>query len=1225
MSVDYKVRQIYNDIIHEVTKNAENWKDVLSLTGRIYRYEFDNILMIYAQKPHSTLVADYDTWKKVDRYVRRGSKGIAIYPSRALQPHCRYVFDISDTGGRKRQLTWTLDGENLENYAAYLARNGEIGSIEGYNRDLLKKVIWDFTKKRIDGIIKESHAKRGNIKEAVQSMIDNRYGKVSEIDGADLITKSIYYVVATRCGFELTGDEQDFDIVTAINKEDVIYELGTFVSDVSCEVLKEFSYNISRFERERRMQYEPDTSVHGSRGRDAVPEYQHGEGKPVETGQVRTDGNGLSQGEPLPEVQVSRAVRQTDGSSGTGEQGGVSDDRHDDGEVSEKPQTGEFGRHDGDVQNQTAGNDASRGDRDTRDREPVPLKPKKVEQFEEELNRELEDLDSFGEKRETVYEQVSLFSFHDSVLTDKERQNIADGKYTYLEPKIEDSVPHEYIVSVVKRGSGFADGKKRIYEIMQTELNKSERIKRIKKEYGMGGAGWPIEGYGLHGYDTFKSKGIRFQWRDEEGEKEGYASWNTIEGVIAAFILTGDYYTPEPDIIDSETIEEELDEYAIPDEVEDMGIPDNVRGEMLDKDRMVTLAEYGEEIMRETEETDFSLPDMTLKGQTAPEHPENFHLDIWDTKDGGQKTRYMWNVDAIRELKKIEAENRAASTDEQKIMSRYVGWGGLAQVFDENNGMWAREYKELKELLTPEEYEAARASVNNAFYTPSTVASAVTRALTQFGFAKGNILEPSMGVGNFFGCMPEELSDSKLYGVELDKITGRIAKLLYPNAKVEVKGFEETNYPNNFFDVVIGNVPFGDYKVFDPKYNKLNFKVHDYFIAKAIDQVRPGGIVAVITTKGTMDKKNPNVRKYLAERAELVGAVRLPVEVFRGNAGTEVTSDILFFQKRERKIAVEPDWVHLGVTENGIPVGSYFAEHPEMMLGKMEYEKGRFGDSSNYTVCVNQESYFNVYESVSGAISNIHTQLKDFEMISDNEEELTTDISADPDVKNFTFTVVDDDIYYRKDSRMYLWDVGDKTKNRILGLHNIRELTRHLISIQMEGCSEEELLQAQKALNEKYDSYVKEYGVITNRANSLAFHEDSDYPLLCSLEVLDEDGNVTKAEMFTKQTIKAKQSVDSVETAVEALNISINEFNGVNIPYMLSIYTPDITSMKSEVSEKMGEVADNITFSENLTRELRREKLIQELRGIIFCNPESYSENDHNRGGVGDRRCVSVR
>ena len=864
------------------------------------------------------------------------------------------------------------------------------------------------------------------------------------------------------------------------------------------------------------MQYEPDTSVHGSRGRDAVPKYQHGEGKPVETGQVRTDGNGLSQGEPLPEVQVSRAVRQTDGSSGTGEQGGVSDDGYNDGEVSEKPQTKKSGRHDGDVQNQTAGNDAGGGDRDTRDREPVPLKADKVEQFEEELNRELEDLDSFGEKRETVYEQVSLFSFHDSVLTDKERQNIADGKYTYLAPKIEDSVPHDYIVSVVKRGSGFADGKKRIYEIMQTEPNKSERIKRIKKEYGMGGAGWPIEGYGLHGYDTFKSKGIRFQWRDEEGEKEGYASWNTIEGVIAALILTGDYYTPEPDIIDSETIEEELDEYAIPDEVEDMGIPDNVRGEMLDEDRMVTLAEYGEEIMRETEETDFSLPDMTLKGQTAPKHPENFHLDIWDTKDGGQKTRYMWNVDAIRELKKIEAENRAASTDERKIMSRYVGWGGLAQVFDENNGMWAREYKELKELMTPEEYEAARASVNNAFYTPSTVASAVTRALTQFGFAKGNLLEPSMGVGNFFGCMPEELSDSKLYGVELDKITGRIAKLLYPNAKVEVKGFEETNYPDNFFDVVIGNVPFGDYKVFDPKYNKLNFKVHDYFIAKAIDQVRPGGIVAVITTKGTMDKKNPNVRKYLAERAELVGAVRLPLEVFRGNAGTEVTSDILFFQKREKKIAVEPDWVHLGVTENGIPVNSYFAEHPEMMLGKMEYEKGRFGDSSNYTVCVNQEPYFNVYESVSGAISNIHTQLKDFEMISDNEEEFTTDIPADPDVKNFTFTVMDDEIYYRKDSRMYLWDVGDKIKNRILGLHNIRELTRHLISIQMEGCSEEELLQAQKALNEKYDSYVKEYGVITNRANSLAFREDSDYPLLCSLEVLDEDGNVTKAEMFTK-------------------------------------------------------------------------------------------------------------
>ena len=846
---------------------------------------------------------------------------------------------------------------------------------------------------------------------------------------------------------------------------------------------------------------------------------------------------------------------------------------------------------------------------------------------DEELNEELKDLDTFGERRDSGYEQLSLLSFQESVLTEKEKQDMKEGKYTFLNPKVEDSVPHDYIVSVLKRGTGFVDGKKRVYNIMQTEPVKSERVRLIKSEFGIGGAGWPLDGYGLHGYDTFKSKGMRFQWRNEEGEKEGYVSWNSIESIISALILTNDYYTPEPienSVIDADyeeiadersdesitdnteeekenavqaeeepedtLLDKELDEYAIPDEAELMGVPDYIRGE--------------------THNTD----DQSYNEFDDDTTPANFRLNIWDTKEGGAKTRYLWNIEAIKTLKQIEAEDRAATAEEQRILSNYVGWGGLAQVFDDSNDSWKNEYAELKELLTDSEYKAARASVNDAFYTPIMVASAITHSLSRFGFTKGNILEPSMGVGNFFGCMPEELSGSRLYGVELDSISGRIAKLLYPGAKIEIKGFEETAYPDNFFDVVIGNVPFGDYKVYDPKYNKLNFKIHDYFVAKAIDQTRPGGIVAVITTKGTLDKQNPMVRKYLAERAELIGAVRLPESVFKGSAGTRVTSDILFFQKRERKIAVEPDWVHLGMTEDGIPVNSYFAEHPEMMLGHMQYDRGRFGDSSNYTVCVNDDENFNVYEAVSNAIDNIHAEMKDFELISDAEEELTGDIPADPDVKNFSFTVVDGSIYYRKDSRMYLWDAGDTVKKRILGLHEIRQITRHLINIQMEGCSEEELTAAQKELNEKYDAFVEKYGAITGRGNALAFREDSDYPLLCSLEVTDDDGNVTKAEMFTKQTIKAKQSVDSVETAVEALNISINDLNKVNIPYMLSIYTPDITSMKQEIAEKSGENMDDISFSEDAIKELRREKLIQELSGIIFCNPETYSENDRNRG-----------
>lgn len=1271
MIADYMVSQIYRETIHEVTKSPESWKEVLRLTGRIYRYEFDNILMVYAQKPNSTLVADYDTWKKVDRYVLRGSKGIAIYPSRALSPHCRYVFDISDTGGRKRQLTWNLEGENLEHYAQYLANNGQIPDIAGLEQKEIKRLIWDFTKGRIDAIIEENYAMRSNVTQAVQSLIVKSSGTRLEEGETDLVTRSIYYVVANRCGIELTDEKPTFDAITAVNQEDVIYELGTFVSNISCEVLREIGRSINEMEKERRVQYEHSTDLQRGAGRNVISEHHNGEGESVEARQVRNDGNGLSERESLSEVQVTEAIRETDGGTFSGERGSIPDDRHDDGELSEKPQAGESGGHHGDVEDQTAGHDAGGGDSDSRSGEQVPLK-----EIEEELNKELKDLDTFGERRDSGYEQLSLLSFQDSYLTEKEKQDIKEGKYTFLNPKIEDSVPHDYIVYVLKRGTGFVDGKKRVYNIMKTEPIKSERVRRIKSEFGLGGAGWPLEGYGLHGYDTFKtSKGMRFQWRDEEGEKEGYVSWNSIESIISALILTNDYYTPEPSensvidtdyeeiseegiksesenigngeqtasetqMISDERIEEraaddseevevitvqpeeepentllgkELDEYTIPDEAELMGVPDYIRGEIGNS------PEDHSETDIISNNTGAITSDIALTDNDSTLHesditPTNFRLNIWDTKEGGAKTRYSWNIEAIKTLKQIEAEDRAATSEEQRIMSNYVGWGGLSQVFDDSNDSWKNEYAELKELLTDSEYKAARASVNGAFYTPTMVASAITHSLSQFGITKGNILEPSMGVGNFFGCMPEELSESSLYGVELDSISGRIAKLLYPGAKIEIKGFEETAYPDNFFDVVIGNVPFGDYKVYDPKYNKLNFKIHDYFVAKAIDQTRPGGIVAVITTKGTLDKQNPMVRKYLAERAELIGAVRLPESVFKGSAGTRVTSDILFFQKRERKIAVEPDWVHLGMTEDGIPVNSYFAKHPEMMLGHMQYDRGRFGDTSNYTICVNDDENFNVYEAVSNAIDYIHAEIKDFELISDAEEELTEDIPADPDVKNFSFTVVDGSIYYRKDSRMYLWDAGDTVKKRILGLHEIRQITRHLINIQMEGCSEEELIKAQKELNDKYDSFVNKYGSINSRGNALAFREDSDYPLLCSLEVLDEDGNVTKAEMFTKQTIKAKQSVDSVETAVEALNISINEFNKVNIPFMLSIYTPDITSMKQEIAEKSGESIEDISLSDDVIQGLRREKLIEELGGVIFCNPAEYSENDRNRG-----------
>ena len=599
-----------------------------------------------------------------------------------------------------------------------------------------------------------------------------------------------------------------------------------------------------------------------------------------------------------------------------------------------------------------------------------------------------------------------------------------------------------------------------------------------------------------------------------------------------------------------------------------------------------------------------------VAGQTK----HNFHYNLWEMEKGGAKTRYQWNMDAIRTLKQIESENRLATPEEQKTLSKFVGWGGLSQAFDENNAGWSKEYAELKDLLSDEEYSAARATVNNAFYTSPEIAMCINSALVQFGFRSGNVLEPSMGIGNFFGSMPAPMQRSKLYGVELDSISGRIAKQLYQNANISITGFENTTYPDNFFDVVVGNVPFGDYKVFDPKYNKYNFRIHDYFLAKALDQVRPGGMVAVITTKGTLDKANPTIRKYLAERAELVGAVRLPNTAFKDNAGTEVTADILFLQKRERKIDIEPDWVHLGVTENGIVVNSYFAEHPEMMLGSMKYDTRIYGQDSRYTVCVNDDENFNIYEALNKAIGNIKAQMTDFERVADEAEQTEEVIPADPDVRNYTYTFFEGKLYYRENSEMVRKEVSQTAEERIRSLDEIRQITRELIDIQMDGCSEEELSDKQRLLNVKYDAFVKQYGAIISKANRIAFRDDSDYPLLCSLEEVNEDGEVKKADMFYKQTIKAKTVIDRVETAVEALNVSVNEFGYVNLAYMLSIYEPDITNAKEELAEKSGQTAGEITLSDDALAELKRAVLVEELDGLIFLNPDRYNENNPDIG-----------
>ena len=557
--------------------------------------------------------------------------------------------------------------------------------------------------------------------------------------------------------------------------------------------------------------------------------------------------------------------------------------------------------------------------------------------------------------------------------------------------------------------------------------------------------------------------------------------------------------------------------------------------------------------------------------QVQEQEPHNFHITDDDLGAGGPKAKFKANMEAIRLLKELEQDQRLATPEEQEVLSRYVGWGGIPQAFEERNSAWAEEYTQLKEDLTPEEYSAARASTLNAFYTSPTVIKAMYEALGNMGLKQGNILEPSCGVGNFMGLLPESMGAASMYGVELDPVSGQIAKQLYQKNRIAVQGFEETSYPDSFFDSVIGNVPFGAYQVSDRKYDRYHFMIHDYFIAKSLDLVRPGGVVAVVTSSGTMDKQNPEVRQYFANRADLLGAIRLPNNAFQRNANTSVVADILFFQKRDRAAITEPDWVQLKTTPEGYTVNSYFADHPEMVLGDFKTESTQYGKQE---VTVKAKEGADLAEQLKDAVQHIQGTITEQE-ISDTElEEQVVSIPADPDIKNFSFALVGEDIYYRENSVMNKMELPVVTGERVRGMVAIRDATNRLLERQLEECSDEEVASLQAELNRVYDSFTAKYGLLSSNANKRAFSMDSSYCLLTSLEFLDEKGELKrKADIFTKRTIRRAEPVTSVDTASEALAVSIGEKAKVDIPYMMQL---------------TGKTEEEVT---------------EELTGVIFKNP----------------------
>ena len=571
----------------------------------------------------------------------------------------------------------------------------------------------------------------------------------------------------------------------------------------------------------------------------------------------------------------------------------------------------------------------------------------------------------------------------------------------------------------------------------------------------------------------------------------------------------------------------------------------------------------GHDVQKSLEEPAIEKPVKQPAPKVDKSNAVNFHITDDALGAGSAKEKFRRNIEAIRTLEKVESENRIATRSEQQILSQYVGWGGLVDAFDESKAAWAGEYQQLKELLSPQEYASARESTLNAHYTSPAIIRSIYDTLDRMGFEKGNVLEPAMGIGNFFGMLPEKMQESRLYGVELDGITGRIARQLYPKADIKISGFEKTDYPNDFFDVAIGNVPFGQYKVADKQYDKNNFLIHDYFFAKTLDKVRPGGVVAFVTSKGTMDKKSPEVRKYLAQRAELMGAVRLPNTAFKENAGTEVTSDILFFKKRDRVMDIEPDWVHLSEDTNGIAMNTYFAEHPEMIVGKMEMVSGPYGMEST----CQPDATRPFAEQLMEAVSQIDGEIEAVEMDELADELADATIPADPDVKNYSYTLVEDKVYYRENSIMKPVDMSESMQERIKGMVGIRNCTQELINLQLEEYPDTVIKEKQRELNTLYDTFSRKYGLINSQTNKRAFNQDSSYCLLCSLEKLDDEGNFKgKADMFTKRTIKKAEVVTSVDTATEALAVSLSEKAKVDLSYMAELTGKEIDAIKEELT-----------------------------------------------------------
>lgn len=1115
--------------VERITRSPEDWTEFLKLSARMYKYRFIDQMMIYAQKPDATACAEYDLWnQRMHRFVKKGSKGIALFSKESTNPHMRYVFDISDTGAMQNAVDvtlWKVMNEHTETVKSAL--QSVIGEASSGDEEDTFQLI--------------SEASESVFAE-YQDASEHRLNElnIGEMITKNLVEKSVSYIVEERLYAD--ADQKipasEFAEITALNSIDNLPRLGVAVNDISAYVLRTIEKAVKHYDLQKRLERKEENDR--TNNRDNVSQ-----GRGLSDSKHRTVGNGS---------EATGQIRTDEESVSDGEQSGRIRMLGSEGRVISAPV----------------------GDR--RDSEPSVRSANEAVSAAESSAGQSQGSDGLGETHE-----------HAEGTSGRSDQSGTDRTVEVLSlfPTGEEGENPSFLIGdteitqVLRIGSGIVDGKLRIAAMYHNAMDAKDRVEFLKNEYGIGG-GTIAFGNGSHGMYDSDAKGITISvFGYDDAEHSRRLTWSEVNRRLESLVMHGKYLTD-----DEEKKYDALREMyggTIPMPKPRYGFPPVPESTEETEEQQTELTKEETEAPVQEPETAESEEQSDTEEQAVIDFPaENFRITDEHLGEGTAKEKFRANMDAIHVLQTVESEKRNATPEEQETLSHYVGWGGLPDAFDESKSAWSSEYAELKNALSDEEYADARASTLNAHYTSPVVIKAIFDAVGQIGFQKGNILEPSMGIGNFFGMMPEEMAESShLYGVELDSISGRIAQKLYPKADIKVEGFQNTSV-RDFYDIAVGNVPFGNYRVPDKAYDKYGFAIHNYFFAKTLDEVRPGGIIAFVTSRFTMDSKNQSARKYIAQRAKFLGAIRLPNTAFKANAGTDVVSDIIFLQKRDHPEDVEPDWIYLGQNDAGFTLNQYFIDHPEMILGQLSTESTQYGKDD---LTVNPVDGADLSDLLHTAVQNI-TGTYEEAQIDDLNEEIAAEnnvIPAEPDIDNYSYGVVDDRVYYRENSVMRLVEGSDAMLARTKAMVNIRNTMKQLIDYQLNDYPEAEITAKQRQLNTLYDTFSKKYGLLNSNTSARAFDQDSSYYLLCSLEEIDEDGRLKqKADIFFRRTILPYHTVTSVETPTEALAVSIGEKGRVDLPYMAELIgTPG-----------------------------QYDKIKNELKGVIFKNPQSDPEDD---------------